>query len=142
MSLILLFLGINKQLDLQSALTEIGRRLAHEQGWYDRRREVQALFVLLVTGIGCASLVGLGWVAYRASRDRLLAVMGLTFLLAFILVRASSFHQIDRFLGLRLGGFKWNWILELGGISCVGLAALWNQRAACDRRSTGHRPRA
>src|SRR3954468_15751872 len=34
LSLLLVFLGFNKQLDLQSVLTEIGRRLAREQGWY------------------------------------------------------------------------------------------------------------
>ena len=29
----LLVLGVSKQLDLQSALTELGRTLAHAQGW-------------------------------------------------------------------------------------------------------------
>jgi hypothetical protein len=34
LGLLLLLLGLNKQLDLQSALTAFGRRLAREQGWY------------------------------------------------------------------------------------------------------------
>ena len=93
---------------------------------------------MVVAGLGAVALAGFAWMARRASRDKLLAIMGLIFLLAFILVRASSFHRIDRFLGLRLGGLKWNWILELGGILCVGLAALWSRRAA----RTGITPRA
>jgi hypothetical protein len=36
-SILFLGLGINKQLDLQSALTEAGRILAIEQGWYGPR---------------------------------------------------------------------------------------------------------
>ncbi|HEY8942673.1 MAG TPA: hypothetical protein VIM73_00370, partial [Polyangiaceae bacterium] len=30
-------LGLNKQLDLQSAVTEIGRIVAAKQGWYEQR---------------------------------------------------------------------------------------------------------
>jgi hypothetical protein len=133
LSLILLFLAINKQLDLQSALTELGRRLIREQGWYDRRRELQLLFIMSVAGLGCAVLGGLGWMARRTSRGRLLALTGLIFLVVFIVVRASSFHRIDQILGLRLRGLRWNWLLELGGIGCVGLAALWSRRATRNR---------
>lgn len=124
----LLLLGINKQLDLQSALTEFGRRLAREQGWYDRRQEVQALFLALIAAVGLVALGAFGWLARAAPRSRLLALPGLAFLIVFILIRASSFHQVDQLIGLRLGGLKWNWILELGGIGCVGLAALQGGR--------------
>jgi hypothetical protein len=40
-SALFLALGINKQLDLQSALTEAGRVLAHYQGWFEQRQLVQ-----------------------------------------------------------------------------------------------------
>ncbi len=45
------------------------------------------------------------------------------FILGFVLIRASSFHNVDVLLSARLGGVKWNWIFELGGIAVVGLAA-------------------
>jgi hypothetical protein len=130
LGLILLLLGINKQLDLQSALTSFGRHLAREQGWYDRRRGPQVLLIIIVAGIGLAAL---GWLALRvrqASPGRRLAMMGLVFLIAFIIIRASSFHHVDVMLSLPLAGFKANWILELGGIGCVGLGARWSRRAA------------
>jgi hypothetical protein len=139
LGLLLLLLGLNKQLDLQSALTDLGRRLARAQGWYDRRHEVQARFILVIAAIGLVASGVFCWMARRAPRDRLLAVVGLVFLVVFILVRASSFHQFDRFLGLRLGGLRWNWILELGGIGCVGLAALRSRQAA--RAGGSHRDR-
>jgi len=45
-----------------------------------------------------------------------------------VLIRAASFHHIDRFIGDRILGLKWNWILEMGGISIVLLSSEWRQR--------------
>jgi hypothetical protein len=132
LALILLFLGVNKQLDLQSALTALGRHLAREQGWYDRRQEFQVRFIIIVAGIGLAALGWFAWMVRQASRGQLLALMGLVFLITFVLIRASSFHHVDLLLGVRLAGLKANWILELGGIGCVGLGALRSWRAARD----------
>ncbi|HVZ33497.1 MAG TPA: hypothetical protein VG963_13790, partial [Polyangiaceae bacterium] len=42
----MILLGINKQLDLQTLFTEIGRDLAHAQGWYETRRRYQVAFIL------------------------------------------------------------------------------------------------
>jgi hypothetical protein len=41
-------LTINKQLDLQSAWTEIGRLIAIGEGWYGRREVVQLYFIIVV----------------------------------------------------------------------------------------------
>ena len=74
LALLLTALGANKQLDLQSLLTQIGKDMAHAQGWYKSRRVVQAIFV---TGIGLGSLVigglGLWWL-----RDKLAALPWMT----------------------------------------------------------------
>ena len=34
LTILLLFLGINKQLDLQTLLNDVGRRMAKADGWY------------------------------------------------------------------------------------------------------------
>src|SRR6478752_323958 len=47
-SALFLALGVNKQLDLQSALTEAGRVLASVQGWYAQRALVQLAFIVVV----------------------------------------------------------------------------------------------
>jgi hypothetical protein len=39
-------LGINKQLDLQSALTGFGRVIAFQEGWYRQRETVQLYFII------------------------------------------------------------------------------------------------
>ena len=46
-SVLFLALGINKQLDLQTALTEAGRVLAHYEGWYEQRQFVQLVVIAL-----------------------------------------------------------------------------------------------
>ena len=44
-SILFIGLGINKQLDLQTAFTELGRMVAFDQGWYGERRTVQLWFI-------------------------------------------------------------------------------------------------
>ena len=58
-SILFFFLGINKQLDLQTALTEAGRYLAYYQGWYEQRQLVQLAFIALIAVICLASVITL-----------------------------------------------------------------------------------
>jgi hypothetical protein len=128
LSALFLGLGINKQLDLQSALTEAGRVLAHSEGWYDQRQVVQLVFIGVVATICVvAALVLLIW-SRNAPAPTWLALIGTIFILGFVLVRAASFHNMDRFLGDRILGFRWNWILEMGGISLVLVGSKWRRK--------------
>jgi hypothetical protein len=124
LALVMLALGINKQLDLQSWLTETGRDLAIAQGWYPGRRLVQQWFI---AGLAFCGALTLGWM-YRAFGDlggaARLAMLGLVLLAVFVVVRAASFHHVDVMLGVKLIGMKINWILELGGIAIVVAGAL------------------
>lgn len=120
------FLCLNKQLDLQSLFTDLGRVLAREQGWYAKRRGVQEAFVLLL-------LMGSGWLLFLVSwrfrsfwRRHALLLTGLFFTLTFIVVRATSFHHVDRFLGTPVIGMRINVILELTGIAMIAAAA-WQE---------------
>jgi hypothetical protein len=116
---VLLFLGINKQLDLQTALTESARILAHAGGWYERRRKLQVVFIFGIVVAG-AWLFRTVVLLARGNIDRLRSVLvGIVFLICFVAIRAASFHHIDEMLGSRLAGFKLNWIFELGGIAMV-----------------------
>ena len=54
-----------------------------------------------------------------------LALVGSTFVLGFVIIRAASFHHIDRFIGNQILGLRWNWVLEMGGIVLVLLASIW-----------------
>ena len=129
-ALMFIFLGINKQLDLQSALTEAGRMLAIKQGWYAARRIVQLWFIAGVAAVCLCIAVTLLRLASEAPVSTCLALVGMVFVLAFVLIRAASFHHIDRFIDARILGLKWNWVLEMGGISIVLVASQWRDRTA------------
>jgi hypothetical protein len=127
-------LGINKQLDLQSWFTEVARDLALAQGWYERREGVQRAFIYVIASLGVVASLGFAWLLRRELPRIGFAVLGTVFIVVFVLLRASSFHHIDVFLGEGPGGIRMNWILELGGICFVGLNAAW---FAFRRRSHG-----
>ena len=131
-------LGVNKQLDLQTAITELGRLLARAQGWYEHRRWVQLAFiaaVLVVVAAACRWL-------FRVAREDLsrlwLAMFGSAALCAFVAIRATSFHHVDVCLWFNLFcGLRMNVLLELGGICCVGVAALRFGPARVPERLSG-----
>lgn len=127
-------LGVNKQLDLQSLLTEIGRYLAHTQGWYEERRAVQARFILVVFGLALVAGAALVWVSRGHLQRLATALAGAVFLLAFVLVRASSFHHVDTLIRTELVGVRMNWVLELSGIGLIGFAALRDRPCVPRRR--------
>jgi len=127
-AVLMVFLCINKQLDLQSLFTDVGRVLATREGWYEQRRTVQRWFVLAVATAGILALVTIAWKLRSILRERKLLLLGLSSLLTFIIIRAASFHHVDVFLGSQILGIRVNWILELGGISLIALSALQSIR--------------
>lgn len=123
--LTLVGLGVNKQLDLQTALTELGRILAAKQGWYEQRHRVQRAFILVIGLVAIAAAVALLAVTRRAPRATQVTALGALALITFVLVRASSQHHVDLFIGERFWGIKGNWLLEVGGLVLLLVGATW-----------------
>lgn len=130
LAMTLAMLGVNKQLDLQSLLTDIGRVMAHRDGWYEQRRTVQATFIVLVLLGAAGGMAGLVWLVSGHVADFRLALGGMLFLMVFVLLRASSFHGMDTLIGTSFAGVRVNWVLELSGIGIVGYAAARRLRQA------------
>lgn len=124
LAIVFFFLGINKQIDLQSLVTQVGKTLALEQGWYDQRRIAQAILIGLVLVAGVASLLMLGWLVRGELSDFRLPLAGLTFVVVFVVIRAASFHNFDELLDFKLCGARMNWIMELTGIGIVTAGAV------------------
>lgn len=122
-AVLMLFLAVNKQLDLQSALTALGRCMAHGQGWYENRRIVQAGFILaLLTAMAGVLLIGIRVLSGQLRRNGL-ALAGLAILCAFIAVRAVGFHLIDALIGQRHYGVSANYLFENAGLVLIALNA-------------------
>jgi hypothetical protein len=130
-ALLLFALGINKQLDLQTWFTEIGRDIAMAHDWYADRAGVQRGFIAALAASGVVSLIGLLVASRGLGRALTAAASGLLFLVVFVVVRATSFHHVDAWLGFELGGrVRMNVALELGGIAIIAAAALARLRGA------------
>lgn len=91
---VLLVLGVNKQLDLQILLRNLGRALAEIQGWQEYRRIVQKVFsIIFVLGICIFTSI----VFMRARRILLKAwieIIGMIILFAFAMIRTGSINHI------------------------------------------------
>jgi hypothetical protein len=124
LSTMMVLLGINKQLDLQTWLTMTGRKLAQTEGWYERRRTFQFWFILTVAFGGFAGFVVLRRLVQEHGSDLRLPLLGIFLVTSFVVMRAASFHHLDQFLRSRILDFKMNWLLELGGIGIIIVGAL------------------
>jgi hypothetical protein len=129
----LLFLGINKQLNLQSLLIALGRRAALAGGWYEQRRLAELVFS---AGLTVAGLLAL-WFARAGCRQFLArnpwVFAGVAVLLLFVLIRAASINHVLERAGIHQDDKRWTWVLEIGGSACLACAAL---KSGLQSRST------
>jgi hypothetical protein len=121
-AVVLLLLGVNKQLDLQSWLTQVMRDLAKEQGWYEARHHYQVMFVVAVAAAGVVGTLAMAIWLRRVLFRVGIALLGLGVLGTFVVARAASFHHLDALL--HSGPLALNWWAEFGGTSLVALNAV------------------
>ena len=125
----LVFLGINKQLDLQSWFTAVVKAIAWEQGWYEAGQRAQVLFLAGFGLVGVTAVAILGWLVRRSWRHYAFVFLGLLVILRFIAVRMATFYAIPLpELSQFTGGFRINGALELIGTAVITLTALNNLR--------------
>ena len=123
LAIALFLLALNKQLDLHTAITWYGRQMARSEGWYRSRREVQMVAMLALAGLAAAVVAFLFLKIGREHPRYLVPLTGVTLLVAFILVRAASFHHVDAVLGGITAGIKVHALTELAGIAVLSFAA-------------------
>lgn len=121
-------LALNKQMDLQTALTAIGRSVARQQGWYAQRRIVQFWFAFFASG-GAVLTLCVCWSRLRQFRqEQWLLFAAIVVLTVFIIARLVSFHHVDQLLGIRIGKAKLAHALELAAIVLFLVAARSGRR--------------
>lgn len=114
LAVILLLLGINKQLNFLSFFTSLSRTLAWQQEWWQERQSVQLLLVGIVVLLLVALIGASFWGLRRLPRHNVLASIGFWLLCGFVLIRATSLHAIDYYLYTPFAGIRLNWVFELG----------------------------
>ena len=112
---LVLFLGLNKQLDLQSILNEVGRTLSFELGLYEHRRELQRWFILILLAVSSLGAVST-FILFRGFwKQHLLLISGLVLILSYIALRAASIeHVVPQKLARHLENPRVGGVMELG----------------------------
>src|SRR5690606_33454590 len=90
-SFMLVVLGINELLDVQTLLTSVGRAHARANDWYQHRRDVQLAFVISLAVIVAMAGLAMLWLTRRTHPAVRLAQAGLAFVMVYVLIRAASF---------------------------------------------------
>jgi hypothetical protein len=135
LAIFLFLLGINKQLDIQSLFSEIGRVTAKKQGWYNDRRRFQSVFVIILFTLSLASIALIWWILRKQWHKFLFPLTGFLLLVSFILIRATSFHHVDRFLKTGPSCVRMNWTLELEEIGWVMTSAAYRLKKMGEENS-------
>ena len=133
--ILLILLGLNKELDLQNLLTHSVRAAVRELGLYEQRRLMQGAFLLLLTVAGLVAAFVLGVWLHRSSKPAKAAAAGLVLLFAFVVMRAASFHHIDHWVTIDVAGLRSGWWLEIAGIAVIGISALTRGRTRLRQQS-------
>jgi hypothetical protein len=126
----LIFLGINKQLNLQTLMIVIGRNLSRAGHWYVARRRLQLIFSVVFAALCLGTLAWFSWRWRPFFRQHRLVLAGLIVLALFVVVRASTINHADAFLGINLKDKDWTWVLEIGGSALIGMGALTGRRSS------------
>jgi hypothetical protein len=119
LGLLYLLLGLNKQLDLHNLLTAIGKNIAYSQGWYENRRTVQALFILI---LACCIFFVIGAllnIARKLNRPQKISIFGTCLVFVYMLGRAMLFNHIGRIFPSITPDSNFFWIVELSGLAIV-----------------------
>ena len=127
-TLFLLLLGVNKQLDLQTWFTQTLRDNAYTYGWYEDRRMYQSLFIFMLAVTTLISLVSIRRFLANSWHRHKITWVGIELLCAFVLMRAASFHHMDVFINHHWFGVRFNVLLEIGAIIVVIIGALVEQK--------------
>ena len=125
---LVLLLGVNKQMDLQTLFTWALRRMARAEGWYELRRPLQKCFVAGLALAGAGFYGVLLFLLRRRWKRYLLALAGFALLGCYVLLRVGTFYHVQR-AASEEGAVPWlKWALELGGILCIGVSAALQTR--------------
>ena len=130
LGVVLAALGLNKQLDLQTRIIQLGRRIVGAEHLAAYRAELYAVFflgfILILAVIALFAIIArrLREPTGRFVRQFPLAAAGCVLICAYIVIRAASIDNVDLMLGLDFERIPFLWLLEGGGLLLIIVQAL------------------
>ena len=104
--------------------------MARAEGIYDFRRTLQAVFIFGLALVALAACFSFVVFTRRLPWPTRGAVGGAILLVAFIAIRAASFHHFDHFIGLHWLGVRMNVVLEITGILLIFVLSAYRRATA------------
>jgi hypothetical protein len=129
----LTFLGINKQLNLQTLMIVIGRNVSSAGQWYGERRRVQLAFSAIFAACTLGALAWFSWRFREFFKNNHLALAGTAILVVFVVLRAATINHTDAFLRVNLKDEHWAWVLEIAGSILIAINALQRSGGECPK---------
>lgn len=120
-ALLFFVLGLNKQLDLQTALLRAGRALVHSGRAPLTRGEASVYGIFAMAVGGGLALYLLARLAWPPGAGQGLALAGCACLVGYVLMRLSDFQHVPIFLGAPV--LAWSWAVEFAAIGLVAAGA-------------------
>jgi hypothetical protein len=128
LGIILTALGLNKQLDLQTSLIELGRHIALREHLFAYRLELYFVFflgfILTIIALFAAFILRFSTDVGKFARQFPLATSGCGLICAYIIIRAAFIDNLNRILGFDLSQIPFLWLLEAGGLLLIMVQAL------------------
>jgi len=121
---VLLVLGLNKQLDLQTLLIGLGRQLALAAAWYEHRREIHIIFFTGLVAVLVLAMLKHSPALKRFAREHTLTAAGDALVGAYVLIRILSIDHVDNLLGFDLEKVPALSVVEILGLFLVTAGAI------------------
>jgi hypothetical protein len=118
------FQTLNTNLDLHALIWTTGRCLAHAQGWYEYRKEIQVAFLVGLAILVALILLIVFMVFLRDIFRNFLLTFGVSIAIGFTIVKGISYHDLAQFYGLQVGPFHVADYIEYSGIVLAFIAAI------------------
>jgi hypothetical protein len=119
-SLLMILLGLNKELDLMQKIVRVwGKAAVISEGWYANRAAVQHAFVASVAVMLAVAVVGTLLYLHRVMERIIPALIGVALVLAYALLRTAVFNGLREAVPASLSSAMW--LLEPAGV----LLVLW-----------------
>ena len=123
-AVLLALISVSELLQLQPAITNFGRSIAIDEGWYWRRQGIQTAFTKIGAAVTVVFSLGLFLSVRRTSLECAIALACTVMIVGYIFVRAVSLHQVDTLLLRATFGLQWNRIPEFVGSVLILLSSL------------------
>lgn len=117
-TLAVMFLAVNKQLDLQQTVVWVGRCVAKREGWFDQRLVFQRSFGMAVLALMAAGILALGWASRAVLKPNWPLILGMVLMTGFVMLQVTRFEQLSGGLAQAVVSLRLHRILE-GTALCV-----------------------